>query len=90
MAIVSFENSYETPLNNCKEMEFWPEDEHTDHGSVMIAKSKLQRMGILTRNTNRMYKFMMLLMDPLVSWEPFRFAVQHSMGHVETEVFTND
>lgn len=56
----------------------------------MVAKHELQWMSILTCDTNWMHEFVMLLVDPLVKRESLVFAMQHSVCHVESKVFTSD
>ena len=75
VSIVSFKDSDKSPLDNSEEMEFWTKDKHAYHGGVVVSKHKLKRMSVLAGDTDWMHEFMMLLVDHLVQWEPFVFAV---------------
>jgi hypothetical protein len=75
VSIVSFKNSDKSPLDDSEEMKFRAKDEHTYHGGVVVSKSKLKRMSVLTCDTDWVHEFMMLFVDHLVHWEPFMFTV---------------
>jgi len=63
VSIVGFKNSDESPLENSEKVKFWSENEHADHGSVMISKNKLERVSILTGNADWVHELMMLFVD---------------------------
>ena len=47
-------------------------------------------MGVFTCNTYWVHELMMLFVNPLVERESLVFAMQHSMRHMESKVFTSD
>lgn len=75
MSVVGFENSNKTPLNDGEEMELRTEDEHAEHGGVMVSKGKLEWMSVLACNTDWVHELVMLFVDHLVKREVLMFAV---------------
>ena len=63
VSIVSFENSNETPLDNGEEVKLWSENEHSNHGGVMVAESKLKWVSIFTCNADWMHELVVLFVD---------------------------
>jgi len=75
MSVVGFENSNKTPLNDGEEMELRTEDEHAEHGGVMVSKGKFEWMSVLACNTDWVHELVMLFVDHLVKREVLMFAV---------------
>ena len=75
VSIVGFKDSDKSPLENCEKVKFWAENEHAEHGGVMISKDKLERVRIFTGDADWVHELMMLFVDQLVEREIFILAV---------------
>ena len=87
---VCIESAHPAPDKACPSVHMRTKKEHTTHEREVIHEEMFYRMSINTGDTGGVDELVVLLMEHLIHWKVFMFAVENSVHEMKSQIVTNN
>ena len=85
---VCIESAHEAPDEASPSVHTRTKKEHTTHEREVIHQEMFNRMSINTGDTSGVDELVVLLMEHLIHWKIFVFAVENSVHEMKSKIVT--